>query len=267
MDPGKTGDVQRDVHPGISAVLAADAPTELEGDVLDLAAVLDGLVNDKFEIIVGQVACADRVTDRLADLRVRHPDLPLRLLEGDHAGQAQAWAAGIEAASYDLILVTTADGQFEVRESNHLLDAIEEGADVASGYRAHRADGFVRRLQGRAWNMLVRLLFGKTGRDVDCPVRLFRRAVWLKVAMHPCTPAPIFNAEFLVRAHRQKFQVVEVPLSHRHPRSAELGRAASPAEVGRAFVELLELRRRLDLGQDASDGAAGRRVPSGRQVA
>jgi hypothetical protein len=74
--------VTRDVHPGISAVLAADAPTELERDVLDLAAVLDGLVNDKFEIIVGHVTCADRVTDRLAELRVLHR-LPLRLLEGD----------------------------------------------------------------------------------------------------------------------------------------------------------------------------------------
>jgi hypothetical protein len=270
MDPAKAAKFELDVQPGISAVLAAhDDSTELAGAVLDLAAVLDGLVGDNFEIIVARVGCpGGAATDHLAGLRAGHPDLPLRLLEGDHSGEVLAWVAGFEAATYDLILVTTADGQFEVRESNHLMDAVDGGADVAIGYRVHRTDGFVRRMQARGWNMLVRLLFGKIGRDVDCPFRLFRRAAWLKMAMHPRNePTPIFNAEFLVRARRLNFQVAEVPLSHPHARSAELGRAASPAEVGRAFVELLELRRSLNVRLAANDGTAGRRVPSGRQVA
>jgi hypothetical protein len=268
MNSRKAGDVERDAQPGISAVLAAaEVSTDLEGDVLDLAAVLDGLVNDQFEIIVAEVAAAHPRTAALAELRARHPDLPLRVLEGDHADQAQAWVAGFEAAAYDLIFVTTADGQFEVCESNHLLDAIEGGADLAIGYRARRADSLARRVQGGGWNMLVRLMFGQTGRDVDCPVRLFRRTVWQHLAMRPRRATPIFNAEFLVRARRLKFQVVEVPLSHRNSRSAEVRAAASPVEIGRAFVQLLELRRELALRQAPSDGAAGRRVPSGRQIA
>jgi hypothetical protein len=268
MDPGEEGDVQHDVHPGISAVVAAhDAPADLEGDVLDLAAVLDGLVNDNFEILLTGVAPALRLADTLSELRVRHPDLPLRLLEGEHAGQAAALAAGFEAATYDLIFVTTADGQFEVRESNHLFEAIEQGADLAIGYRAQRADGLVRRLQGWGWNALVRMLFGQTGRDVDCPVRLFRKTVWQHLGMHPRAPMPIFNAEFLVRARRSEFQVTEVPLSHRRPRASANSRAAGPAEIGRAFVDLLGLRRTLDPRRVAEDGSAGRPVPTGRQAA
>src|SRR3979411_2722468 len=113
MDPGE----QHDVQPGISAVLAADDEhTELEGAVLDLAAVLDGLVNTNFEIIVVDVTPSRRLTETLAGLRAHSPDLPLRILEGDYVGQAAAFAAGFDAAGYDLILVATSDGQFEVHE-------------------------------------------------------------------------------------------------------------------------------------------------------
>ena len=66
-------------------------------------------------------------------------------------------ADGCDAASYDLIFVAAPDGQFDVRELNHLLDAIEDGADVAVGYRPRRTDVLVRRLQRWGWNL-----------DVDC---------------------------------------------------------------------------------------------------
>jgi dolichol-phosphate mannosyltransferase len=265
MDPGEQ---QRDVQPGISAVLAPDDEhTDLEGAVLDLAAVLDGLVNTNFEIIVVDVAPSSRLTDALAGLRARSPDLPLRVLEGDYIGQAAALAAGFDAADYDLILVTTTDGQFDVRESNHLLEAVEHGADMAIGHRVRRADGVVRRMQGRAWNELVRLLFGQTGRDVDCPVKLFRKAVWQHVGMQPRGPRPIFNAELLVRARRLGFKLVEVPITHRRPHSGAVRRPAGPSEIGRAVVELLALRRGLGRAREAGDSAAGVRVRSGRQAA
>jgi hypothetical protein len=66
-----------------------------------------------------------------------------------------------------LILVTTADGQFEVRESNHLLDAIEErGRRRGYHYPPRR---FIAPLARSRLNMLVRLLSEKPARDVDCP--------------------------------------------------------------------------------------------------
>ena len=231
MDPGEEGNVQRDAQPGISAVLAAHADsTDLEGDVLDLAAVLDGLVVRQFRDHRRRGRRhRHRSPSRWPTCALATPICRCACSRATHAGQAAAWAAGFDAAAYDLILVTTADGQFEVRESNHLLDAIEHGADLAIGYRARRADSFVRRVQGWGWNVLVRLLFGTTGRDVDCPVRLFRKAVWQRLAMHPRQPTPIFNAEFLVRARRMKFQVAEVPLTiASHGRLARQVRRAWP---------------------------------------
>jgi len=232
--------------PGISAVLVPDAgPAELDGTVLDLAAVLDGLVYGKFEIIVVEVAGAPAVADTVAELRVRCPGLPVRLHPDQYVGQAAALAAGLDAAAYALILVSGTNAEFDVSETNHLLEAIELGADLAIGYRPRRADGLVRRLYGWGWNVLVSLLFGKTGRDVDCTFKLFRADVWQRVQVHPREASPTFNTELLVRARRLGFRVAEVPVSHRRPPEGARPRAVGLSEIRRALLELGALRRGL----------------------
>jgi hypothetical protein len=263
MHPG--AEPKHDHLPGISAVLAVSAgQIELDGAVLDLAAVLDGLVYGNFEIIVVEAAPNPEIADAVAGLRVRYPTLPIRLQDGTHVGDEAALAAGFDAAVYDLILVTGTTGEFDVRETNHLLEAIEQGADLAIGYRPRRADGLVRRLYGWGWNVLVSLLFGKTARDVDCPFKLFRAVVWQGVHVHPREASPTFNAELLVRARRLGFRVVEVPVSHRRPPAGGSRRAAGPTEIGRALVGLGELRR--GLAKESSQSAAVR-LPAGRQAA
>jgi hypothetical protein len=263
MDRGE--EKRGDNLPGISAVLAANAgQAELDGAVLDLAAVLDGLVYGNFEIIVVETQSSPQVAATLAELQIRCPTLPVRLQGGEHVGQEAALAAGFDAAVYDLILVTGTSAEFDVRETNHLLEAIEHGADLAIGYRPRRADGIVRRLHGWGWNVLVSLLFGQTGRDVDCPFKLFRTVVWQAVHVHPREASPTFNAELLVRARRLGFRVVEVPVSHRRPPEGVSRRAAGPTEIRRALVELGELRR--GLGKESGQSASVR-LPAGRQAA
>jgi hypothetical protein len=251
--------------PGISAVLAATAEgPDLEGAVLDLAAVLDGLVYRNFEIIVVGTAANTPLSSMLEELQIRYPTLPLRVVEGHYAGQAAALAVGFDAAAYDLILGIGTNGEVDPRETNHLLEAIEHGADLAIGYRPRRADGIVRRLYGWGWNVLVGLVFGKTGRDVDCPFKLFRKVVWQRAGVHPRQSTPTFNAELLVRARRLGFCVTEVAVSHRRPREGAARSAAGPTEIKRALVELSALRRGLE---KENIEAAGMRVPAGRQAA
>jgi hypothetical protein len=252
-----------DVQPGISAVVCAPiGQTELDAAVLDLAAVLDGLVFDNFEIVVADVTPSRRVSDLLAELRVRFPHLPLRLLHGHYMDQTSALAAAFRIAAYDLIFVTSADGQYDIRELNHLLEAIEQGADLAIGYRLKRADGLMQRLDGWGWNLLVNLLFGPTARDVDCAFKLFRQTVWRHVDVHPHSPAPAtFYTELLVRARRRGFRVTEVPVTHNRSAADACHDMASPAAIWRALFELQEMRRRVTRTQSAGEPAAGGPVP------
>jgi len=65
--------------------------------------------------------------------------------------------------------------------------------------------------------VLMGLLFGWAGRDVDFPFKLFRTLVWQSVDIHPRAASRTFNAEFLVSARRLGFEVAEIPVSHRRP--------------------------------------------------
>ena len=73
----------------------------------------------------------------------------------------------------------------------------------------------------------VYVLFGKTARDVDCPLKLFRRDVWERTAIEPRGADRWFSTRLVVRARRLGFGVAELPVRRRkRPRSPTLGESA-----------------------------------------
>jgi hypothetical protein len=180
--------------PGISAVLLPGP--DLDTAVLDLAAVLAGLVGDRFELLL--VAGTDTGAPDVSDLFARAPGLPLRVVEGETT------AAGCEAATFDLLFLAAPDGDFDVRELNHLLEEIEKGADLAAGYRPRRGDSLVRQLHRWGWKI-----------DVDCAYELIRREVWQRLQQDDRLTSCC--SELLSNARRLGFQVSEVRVSHRRP--------------------------------------------------
>lgn len=173
-----------DTLPGISAVLLPAA--ELERAVLDLGAVLEGLVERRFEILL-----VTRDREALADLRVRAPALPFRVVEGDSI------ADGTAAAAFDLVFLAARDGQFDVRELNHLLDGIEQGADIAVGYRRRRLDAVVRQVQRWGWPA-----------ELDYAFALVRGSVWRECGATNCTSW----SSLVTCARRNGNSVVELPV-------------------------------------------------------
>jgi hypothetical protein len=167
---------------------------DLDGTVLDLVAVLEGLVGNHFEILV----VAGESAPDVRDLHARGRGLPLRVVDG------ASIADGCDAAEYDLIFVAAPDGQFDVRELNHVLDAIEEGADVAVGYRPRRADVLVRQLQRWGWSV-----------DLDCAYLLVRDGVWQRLKREGRLTS--CWTELLANVRRLGFKVTEIPVSHRRP--------------------------------------------------
>jgi hypothetical protein len=178
------------VAPGISAVLTVPLREEL---VLDLVAVLDGLVGGNFEILI-----AGRDARTLEAVQARYPALPLRATSLD-------LAATISRTERDLVLLTAGTGELDIYALNHFLEAIESGNDLAIGYRPWT-------LERLAWSAFGHLLFGKTARDVDCPFKLFRRSVWQRTSMEPHGVDRWFSTRLVVRARRLGFRVAELPV-------------------------------------------------------
>jgi glycosyltransferase involved in cell wall biosynthesis len=220
--------------------------------VLDLATVLETLVSD-YEIIVVDDGSRDDTRQVLMELAEHCPELPLRVvLHEQNQGYGAALASGFDAAAKDLIFMTDGDRQFDVGEVAQFLPALDAETDLVVGWRAHRADPPMRRLNARGWKLLVNGLFGYTARDVDCAFKLFRRGVWQSVTVH--ARGATFSAEFLIKARRLGFQVKELPVTHL-PRKAGKATGARPDVIARAFRELFQLWRHLD-AELANDRAA-----------
>jgi len=198
-----------------------------------------GLVDD-LEIIVVDDGSKDGTGDIIRELALRDPRVRL-VQHSVNQGYGAAVADGVWAATKELIFFTDSDLQFDLQELPRFLMRIND-ADMVVGYRYARSDPWYRTLFGNGWSWLVNLLFGYTARDIDCAFKLFRHKVidTVQVGSRGAT----FSAEFLVRAKRAGFKLVEEPVSH-YPRKAGKQTGAHLRVIARAFRELFRLRVRL----------------------
>src|SRR5881409_277729 len=152
--------------PSLSAFFPAH--NEEENLVPMAAALLSVLpaVADEWELVVVDDGSED-ATGRLADeLAARHPRVRV-VHHRTNRGYGAAVRSGLAAARYDYVFFTDGDHQFDVRQIVRLIPALDR-ADAVVGYRAHRSDPALRRLNAAGWNLLVRRLLGLSVRDVNC---------------------------------------------------------------------------------------------------
>jgi glycosyltransferase involved in cell wall biosynthesis len=229
---------------GISAVLPAyNEEAIIERTVRHVAEVLAGLA-ERFEIVVVNDGSRDGTAAVLARLQADEPALHLRVVTHQHnRGYGAALASGFDAAREELVFLTDGDKQFDVAELATFLPHFDDRTDLVIGWRRHRADPPLRRLNAWGWRLLVNGLFGYTARDVDCAFKLVRRRVWQGLTVH--ARGATFSAELLVKARRLGYRVKERPVSH-FPRTAGRPTGARPDVIVRAFRELFQLWRNLD---------------------
>ncbi|MGH7927152.1 MAG: glycosyltransferase family 2 protein [Candidatus Binatia bacterium] len=91
-------------------------------------------------------------------------------------GQTAAIAAGFDHASGHIIVALDGDLQNDPRDIGRLIDKLEEGYDVVSGWRANRKDGFwLRRLPSQMANWLISKTTGTYLHDYGCTLKAYRR--------------------------------------------------------------------------------------------
>jgi hypothetical protein len=123
------------------------------------------------------------------------------------------------------------DLQNDPQDIAPLVEKIEEGYDVVSGWRHNRRDGFVRRISSRVANWLIGRVTGVRLHDYGCTLKAYRRDIVeetrLYGEMHRFLPALAYQAGA---------RITEIPVRH-HPRTT--GR--SKYGLGRTFKVLLDL--------------------------
>jgi glycosyltransferase involved in cell wall biosynthesis len=154
-------------------------------------------------------------------------------------------ADGLRAARTDYVGFMDGDGQFDPADLATLADLMGS-ADLAAGWRQHRADPGYRLVIAGVFNLLVRVVYGVAVRDLDCGLKLMRHQV-LEAAAPLLARSALLNTELYFKAQRSGLRITQVPVRH-YPRVAGVRSGARLIPILRAIRDLLWLRLRLARG-------------------
>ena len=210
------------------------------GPMIELVREKVGPLVDDLEIVVVDDGSSDDTAEIVRQIGEQDPRVRL-VQHPTNQGYGAAVRDSIWSATKELVFTTDSDRQFDLGEMPRFLARIGE-ADMVVGYRRARSDPWHRRFFGHGWSWLVNLLFGYTARDIDCAFKLFRRKVIDTIRVE--SGGAMFSAEFLTRAKRAGFKIVEESVSH-YPRVVGSQTGGRPEVILRAFRELLKLRWRM----------------------
>jgi glycosyltransferase involved in cell wall biosynthesis len=183
------------------------------------------------EIIYVDDGSTDGSLELLRDLAARDPRVRVIALRRNY-GQTAAMAAGIDAARGHVLIPMDADLQNDPADIALLLEKLEEGFDVVSGWRKERQDKMVsRKIPSMIANWIISFIGGVKLHDYGCSLKAYRREFLKEVRLYGEMHRfiPIYAAWVGAR-------VTEIPVRH-HKRT--MGR--SKYGLGRTFKVMLDL--------------------------
>ena len=218
-------------RPQVSVVVPAYNEVEsLPALHAELVAALDGL-GRPWEIVYvddGSRDGSDQVIERLAagDRRVRGAVLRRNF------GKSAALATGFRIARGDYVVTIDADLQDDPTELPRLIQALDGGYDLVSGWKQDRQDPVTKTLPSRLFNAVTSRVAGLTLHDYNCGFKLYRREVTEAIEVYG-----EFHRFIPALAHWRGFRVGEVPVRHRARRFGKSKFGA--ARFVNGFLDLL----------------------------
>ena len=158
----------------------------------------------------GSTDGSGEILDRLA---AAHPAVKVVHFRRNF-GQTAAMMAGFDFASGSVVIPMDGDGQNDPADIPRMLEKLEEGYDVCSGWRKDRQDNALRRnLPSIMANRLISAVSGVRLHDFGCSLKAYRaeviRGVRLYGEMHRFLP---------IYAKWHGARITEIPVNH-YPRT------------------------------------------------
>ena len=125
-------------------------------------------------------------------------------------GKAAALSEGFKVAKGDYIITMDADLQDDPAEIPNLIEKLNEGWDLVSGWKKVRNDPLNKTLPSKIFNFVTRILTGVKIHDFNCGLKGYKNAVIKSVDIyggrHRYIPA---------LAGQKKFKITEIIVNHR----------------------------------------------------
>ena len=163
-----------------------------------------------FEIIFVDDGSTDDTSEKLLQLKRSIPEIKLIRFQKNY-GKSAALSAGFEKAEGHFVVTIDGDLQDEPKEIVNLLQKLEEGYDLVSGWKKDRRDRFIKRFSSKIFNFVTSVTTGVYLHDHNCGLKAYRRVVVKNLSLygelHRYIPALI---------HSLGFKVAEIEVTHHH---------------------------------------------------
>ncbi|UZJ36822.1 MULTISPECIES: glycosyltransferase family 2 protein [unclassified Prosthecochloris] len=161
-----------------------------------------------FELLMIDDGSTDGSLDFIREEIVRKPELKLVSLQRNF-GKTAALSAGFKYAEGEYIVTLDADLQDDPFAIKCLIEKLQEGYDLVSGWKRERNDPLSKTIPSRVFNMTTRLFTGIALHDFNCGLKAYRKKVIQSLdlygEMHRYIP---------VLARWNGFGVSEIPVKH-----------------------------------------------------
>jgi glycosyltransferase involved in cell wall biosynthesis len=202
--------------------------------ILEVIVVDDGST-DRTAAVVEEYVQAGAPTIRLVTL-------------ANNQGKGAAVRRGVREMAGRYVVFLDADLSAPPDAIPQAVAALAHGADIAIGSRvgadgtdARRSQPLRRRVSGRAFSALQRLIVGLPYRDTQCPFKLFSRDAAEQTFPLVETSGWAFDVELLAHARRLGLRIAEFPVAWHHVGGSQL--RVGPLTAIQVLAELVSIRR------------------------
>ncbi len=200
-----------------------------------------------FEIIVVDDGSTDRTCEVVGEFGELFPEIRAISLDRNR-GKGHAVRTGVLQTRGGLVLVADADNSTPITELERLEPAVREGADIAIGSRALKADDvhlqvrWHRKAIGLVFRGFVALLGTAGIHDTQCGFKLFEGMVARDLFGRSRIDGFAFDVEILLLAQRERLSIREIPVDWVHQDGSRINLATDSL---RMLGDLIRIRSRV----------------------
>jgi glycosyltransferase involved in cell wall biosynthesis len=135
--------------------------------------------NWQSEIVLIDDGSTDHYESAIEEFLKASGPIPCKLVKmRRNFGQTAATQAGFELSNGDIVVTMDADLQNDPEDIPKMIDLLEKGYDVVSGWRKNRKDPFFTRiLPSVAANYIIRWVTNVNLHDFGCTLKVYRREI------------------------------------------------------------------------------------------
>ena len=130
----------------------------------------------------------------------------------NNRGKSEALNCAFQYSSGEVIITIDGDLQDNPNEFRNLLDKIENGSDMVTGWKKERKDSLSKKIPSKIFNFILRLLTGIKIHDFNCGLKAYKRNVIKSIniygGLHRFIPALVkqkgFSISEIIVDHRER---------------------------------------------------------------